>query len=174
MPLLLLLPLLVVALVLVWLLLLPLAMWQRYRSGRARRRAIGWMVSINAWSLLVSSAIFLCSAWLSGYWVDAALRFAAGGLAAGALVGMLGLALTRFESTPQGLFYTPNRWLVLTLALIVLVRLVYGVYRMQRAWVADTHVAWLSQQGSVLAVGGLLLGYYLAYAWGLRMRLRRI
>ena len=42
-----------------------------------------------------------------------------------------------------------------------------------QAWVSDIHAAWLAQQGSVLAVGGLLLGHYLAYAWGLRWRLRR-
>jgi hypothetical protein len=172
-PLLLLLPLLVVALVVLWLLFLPLALWQRYRRGRMRRRAVGWVTAMNAWSLLVSCVVFLCSAWLTGHWVAAALQFAAGGLAVGVSAGVLGLALTRFESTPQGLFYTPNRWLMLALALVVLLRLVYGVYRMQQAWVADTHVAWLSQQGSVLAVGGLLLGYYLAYAWGLRSQLRR-
>lgn len=174
MPLLLLLPFLVVAMVLAWLLLLPLAMWQRYRSGRARRRAIGWVASVNAWSLLISSVVFLCGAWLSGHWIDAALPFAAGGLATGALTGIAGLALTRFERTPQGLFYTPNRWLVLVLTLVVLARLVHGAYRMQQAWAAEAQMAWLSQQGSVLAIGGLLLGYYLAYAWGLRSRLRRM
>lgn len=174
MPLLLLLPLLVVVLVVLWLLFLPLALWQRYRRGRMRRRAVGWVAAINAWSLLVSSVVFLCSAWLTGHWVAAALQFAAGGLAAGLLAGVLGLGLTRFESTPQGLFYTPNRWLMLGLALVVLARVAYGVYRMQQTWVADTHAVWLSQQGSVLSVGGLLLGYYLAYAWGLRSRLRRI
>jgi len=44
---------------------------------------------------------------------------------------------------------------------------------MEQAWVSDAHAAWLAQQGSVLAVGGLLLGHYLAYAWGLRWRLPR-
>jgi hypothetical protein len=173
MPLLLLLPLLVVALIVLWLVFLPLAIWQRYRSGRARRRAVGWVTTINAWSLLVSSAIFLCSAWLSGYWVAAALPFAAGGLAVGVLAGALGLVLTRFESTPQGLFYTPNRWLLLTLTLLILTRLAFGLYRMQQVWGTDAHAAWLSQQGALLGLGGLVLGYYLAYAWGLRARLRR-
>ena len=171
MPLLLLLPLLVVVLLVLWLLFLPLALWQRYRSGRARRRAVGWLTAINAWSLLVSSVLFLGSAWLTGYWVTQALPFAAGGLAIGVLTGGLGLALTRFERTPGGLFYTPNRWLILTLTLVILARLAYGVYRMHQAWMTDAQ--WVSQQGSVLATGGLVLGYYLAYAWGLRSRLRR-
>ena len=170
---LLLLPLLVVALVLLWLLLMPLALWQRYRSGRSRRRAVRWVVTLNAWSLLVSVVLFLASAWIAGYWVDAALMYAGAGLLGGMLLGVMGLALTRFETTSQGVFYTPNRWLVLGLTLIVAARIGYGLYRMEQAWVSDAHAAWLAQQGSVLAVGGLLLGHYLAYAWGLRWRLPR-
>jgi hypothetical protein len=172
-PLLLLLPVLVLAIVLLWLLLLPFALWQRYRSGRARRRAVRWVTAVNAWSLLLSACLFLGSAWLTSHWIDAALRHAIAGLALGALAGLLGLALTRFEATPQGLFYTPNRWLVLALTLAVIARLAFGAYRMEQAWVGGAHAAWLSQQGSVLAVGGLVLGHYLAYAWGLRSRLRR-
>jgi hypothetical protein len=171
---LLLLPLLVLALMVLWLLLWPFALWQRYRMGRARRRAIAWVAGFNAWSLLVSVLVFLLGACLTGHWVEAALEDAAAGVVAGALLGLLGLALTRFEATPQGLYYTPNRWLVLALTLIVAARIAYSLYRMQQAWVADVHAAWLSQQGSVLAVGGLLLGHYLAYAWGLRRRLRRM
>ena len=170
---LLLLPLLVVALVLLWLLLMPFALWQRYRSGRSRRRAVRWVVTLNAWSLLVSTVLFLAGAWAAGYWVDAALAHAGAGLLAGMLLGVAGLALTRFEATPQGVFHTPNRWLVLALTLVVAARIGYGLYRMQQAWASDAHAAWLAQQGSVLAVGGLLLGHYLAYAWGLRWRLRR-
>jgi len=170
---LLLLPLLVACLVLLWLLLVPLALWQRYRSGRARRRAVRWVATLNAWSLLLSAALFLAGAWVAGVWVDAALAHAGSGLVAGAALGLAGLALTRFENTAQGLFYTPNRWLVLALTLVVAARIAYGLYRMEQAWAGDAHAAWLSQQGSVLAVGGLLLGHYLAYAWGLRWRLRR-
>lgn len=173
MPLLLLLPLLVVAVVLLWLLLLPLAMWQRYRSGRQRRRAVAWAIGINAWSLLVSAMVLLFSAWTSSFWVEGALRFAAGGLAIGVLLGWPGLALTRFETTPQGLFYTPNRWVALALTAMVVAKLAYGIYRLQQAWIAGQQSEWLSQQGGVWAVGGVLIGYYLAYAWGLRARLRR-
>lgn len=173
MPLLLLLPLLVVVLVVLWLLLVPVALWQRYRLGRARRRAVAWVAALNAWSLLASVLTFVFSAWLAGYWVDAALPYAIAGLGAGVLLGLLGLAITRFETTPQGLYYTPNRWLVLALTLVVAARIAYGLFRMEQAWAADARAAWLSEQGSVLAVGGLLLGHYLAYAWGLRRRIRR-
>src|SRR5688500_7002826 len=125
---LLLLPLLVACLVLLWLLLMPLALWQRYRSGRSRRRAVRWVVTLNAWSLLLSALLFLLGAWLAGYWIDAAAAYAAAGLLAGMLLGVLGFALTRLEATSQGVFYTPNRWLVLTLTLVVAARIGYGLY----------------------------------------------
>lgn len=170
---LLLLPLLIACLVLLWLLLMPLALWQRYRSGRSRRRAVRWVATLNAWSLLLSALLFLFGAWVAGYWIDAATAYAGAGLLAGMLLGVVGLALTRFEATSQGVFYTPNRWLALVLTLVVAARIGYGLYRMEQAWAAGAHATWLAQQGSVLAVGGLLLGHYLAYAWGLRWRLRR-
>jgi hypothetical protein len=174
MPLLLLVPLLLMALIALWALLLPLAMLQRYRLGKARRRAIGWVVRLNAWLLLGSAVVFALSAWLVGHWVDAALLHAAAGLGVGVLVGLAGLALTRFEREPRGLYYTPNRWLVLGLTLIVAARIGVGVLRAWQLWRADAQaMTWLSQQGSLLAVGGLLLGYYLAYGWGLRWRLRQ-
>ena len=45
MPLLLLLPLLILAIVALWALLLPISLIQRYRFGRKRRRVQGWVVS---------------------------------------------------------------------------------------------------------------------------------
>ena len=44
-----------------WALLLPLSLWQRYRYGRARRMARSWLLALNAWSLLVSVAIFMAA-----------------------------------------------------------------------------------------------------------------
>lgn len=174
MPLLLLIPLLLVAVVVLYLLVLPIALLQRYRAGRARRRMQGWAIAINAWLLVMSTMTFLLGAWISGRWIDSALQLAAIGLAAGVLLGAIGLTLTRFELEPRGWFYTPNRWLALALTLLVATRIGYGVWH---AWhwtrAGASHVQWLAQQGGLLAVGGILLGYYLAYTWGLRARLRR-
>ena len=44
---LLLIPLLVLVMVLLWALLLPVALIQRYRYGKSRRRAIGWTVALD-------------------------------------------------------------------------------------------------------------------------------
>jgi hypothetical protein len=172
MPLLLLLvvPLLMLAL---WALLLPVALVQRYRSGRARRRAVRWAMGLNGALLLVSTALFVFAAWVSGHWVDMAVPYAAAGWIAGALVGAIGVALTRVERGPDAVWFTPNRWLVLGLTLVVAARIGVGLVRAWQAWHTEAHVAWLAGQGSLLAVGGGLLGYYLAYNWGMRRRLFR-
>ena len=171
---LLLIPLAIAAFVALWLVTLPLAVWQRYRRGRARRRAQPWVVGANAWSLLVSALLFLLGAWIAGAWIDRAPAYAAAGLLAGFATGGVGLALTRYEVEPAGLFYTPNRWLVLALTLVVAVRIGYGLWHVLALWSAgESHAHWVQRQGSLLAVGGLLLGYHAAYLWGLRRRLAR-
>ena len=158
-------------LLVLWALLLPVALVQRYRLGRARRRAVRWAMGLNGVLLLVSTGLFVASAWMAGHWVDLAVPFAAAGWVAGALLGVLGVALTRVERAPEAIYFTTNRWLVLGLTLVVAARIVVGLLRAWQAWHADAHLAWLAQQGSLLAVGGGLLGYYLAYNWGMRRRL---
>ena len=175
MPLLLLLPVAVVALVALWLVLLPVSLWARYASGRARRRAQQWVVRGNAWLLAASVPMLLLSAWLASRWMHAALRDACLGLLLGVLVGIASLWLTRFERDAKGLVYTPNRWLVLGLTTLVALRIAAG------AWIAWRHAttgavdafgAWI-EAGAWTGVAGLFLGYALAYTWGLRARLSR-
>lgn len=172
MPLLLLVPLLVAAVFALWVLLLPLATIQRYRHGRARRRVQPWAVGANAWLLAVSALVFLASAWALGNWIPGALRDAVVGLAAGALVGMAGLRLDAFESTPKGFFRTPNRWLVLGLSLLLAARLALGIWLAWRDAAGSDAWAWVTR-GGLLGVAGVLLGFALATAWGLRARMRR-
>ncbi|RDZ26283.1 DUF1453 domain-containing protein [Lysobacter silvisoli] len=174
MPFLLLIALLVLGLILLWALLLPLVLVRRYRYGRSRRRGIRWTATLQALASFVSLLVFFASAWIAGHWVAGAPRYAAVGVAAGLLLGVLGLIATRFEYEPGGTYYTPNRWLVLALTLIVAVRLSVGLWQGLHLWgSADAGNAWLSRQGGLLAVGGLVLGYYLSYALGLRRKLAR-
>lgn len=169
---LLLIPLLLLGIVLLWALLLPLSLWQRYRSGKARRRVMPWALRINRGLLLVSTVVFGLGAWVSGYWVDAALAHASAGLALGGVLGAVALRVARFENTPGGLYYTPNRWLVLGVTGLVAARIALGLVHAWHLWRQDAADLWLGQQGSLLGVGGLLLGYYLATSWGLLRRLR--
>lgn len=172
MPLLLLIPLLLLVLLALWALLIPIGLIQRYRYGKARRRALPWAVALATALSLISLLLFFASAWVIGHWIDDAPVYAAAGLAAGCALGALGLGLTRFEDEARGLYYTPNRWLVLGLTLIVAARIVYGLWQGAQGW--SGHGAWLPRQGSLFAVGGLLLGYYQLYTLGLRRRLRPV
>lgn len=175
MPLLLLLPIGLLLLLAAWLVLLPITLWTRYRSGRARRRAQGWFIGGNAWLLALLLPIFLVTAWIATLWMDDALRDAGLGLLLGIAVGIVGVWLTRFERDAKGLIYTPNRCVVFALTTIVALRVLAGL------WMAWGHVSggvsgafgeWLDS-GAWMGIAGLFLGYGLAYTWGLRSRLSR-
>jgi hypothetical protein len=172
MPLLLLLLVLLVAVPVLWLLLLPFLLWARYRNGRARRRAQGWVIRINAWLLAISVPLLALSAWISSHWFADALLEAIAGLLLGGLVGIASLWLTRFEPDASGFHYTPNRWLGLGLTALVALRIVAGVaLGWQRMEGGASAPLWGLDAGGLLAIAGLFLGYALAYTWGLRARL---
>ena len=173
MPLLLLIPFLVIGVVALWVVLLPLSIFQRYRFGKARRRVQPWFVRANAWLLAASAVVFLVFAWVAGQWFEGALLDAVLGLAVGGLVGALGLVLDRFEWTSQGIFRTPNRWLVLGLSLLVAGRIAMGLWLVWSDGPDAGMSAWVTR-GGLLGIGGVLLGYATATAWGLRHRISRV
>jgi hypothetical protein len=153
--------------------LLSLAL--RYRAGTARRQGRGWVATMNVWVTSFSAALFLCFTFLISFWLGPTLRFALTGMAIGAVLGLLGLVLTQWESQPDGLFYTPSRWLALLVMLAIAARLVYGWWHaMHRNAPGDQHWLW-SASGTQLsvAVAAGLIGYYLVYAIGVRIRIAR-
>ena len=155
------------------LLAIPLSLFLGYRTGKARRLARRWVVTTNLVSLVISTTIFLAGAAVTSWWVPRALPFGALGLLAGGLLGLLGLAATRWEPTPRGLFYTPNRWLVLFVSLVVTARVGYGFWRVWHAWHRGAGESWLDVFGVAesMAAGAVVLGHYLVYFVGLRRRL---
>jgi hypothetical protein len=163
--------LLVVALVLAT----PFLLYLRYRTGTMRRRGRKWVANVNVGSLGLSAALLVWIAALTTFWVPHAFSYSLAGLFAGSLLGLLGLALTRWEMTTRGLHYTPNRWMVLLVTLAVVTRLVYGLWRIWHAWrAAPSDGSWLASAGVAgsMAVGALVIGYYLVYFAGVRLRLR--
>jgi hypothetical protein len=156
---------------------MPLLVVLRYRAGTMRRRGRKWAATFNLLSLFVSAALFLWVAALSELWVPKAFTYSLGGFACGCLLGLLGLALTRWEPTPQALYFTPNRPLVLLLTLAVTARLLYGLWRIWHAWRdSGANDSWLAAAGigGSMAVGALVIGYYLSYSAGVRWRLRHL
>jgi hypothetical protein len=153
--------------------LIPVALIQRYRAGTMRRRARPWLIKLNLAGVSLSIVVFLVSAALTNIWIPRAFPYAAAGLVAGLALGVLGLVLTRWEHQPPSLIYTPNRWLVLAITLAVAGRILYGFWRTYEAWHAlGGDVAWAASSGLAgsLGAGALVLGYYWTYWAGVARR----
>ena len=174
-------PLIALALAFVFLLIfvvvmVPLSLAMRFRATSTRRRAWGWVVTLNLFAACISAVVLLVTAAVSNAWIPNAFRYAAIGLACGLPLGLLGLALSRWEATPRGLHYTPNRWLILLITLVVTARILYGFWRAWHAFqTTPAGESWLAHSGAAgsMGAGAAVLGYYVVYWAGLRRRLRR-
>jgi hypothetical protein len=167
--------LLAVVLVLAPIVLMPVSLVIRYRAGTARRQARGWVAMLNVVGLVISTGLFLLGAALANIWVPHAFGYALLGLLGGFALGIIGLWLSRWERGGESLHYTPNRWLVLAVTLLVTARILFGLWRSWHTWhhaTGDSVLAAFGVAGS-LAAGAVVLGYYLSYWLGIRRRLRR-
>ncbi|MBA3651168.1 MAG: hypothetical protein H0W66_06755, partial [Chthoniobacterales bacterium] len=135
----------------------------RYRAGTARRQGRRWVATLNMWLTGFSALLFLLFAAGASFWIEHALRFALVGAGIGVLLGLAGLALTRWEMERGGLFYTPSRSLALLITMAIVARVVYGFWRHSHpAQGASSNplVAASAAQLS-LAVAAGLISYYL-------------
>ena len=153
---------------------IPIGLVQRYRLGKARRMARGWLALVNLLMIILSAAIFVWASALTNFWIPNAFKYSLLGLIGGTLLGLLGLALTKWEQTQRALHYTPNRWLVLALTLAVATRLLYGLWRVWHTWRTTGGESWLASAGVAgsIAIGAVVLGYYLSYSAGVYRRIK--
>src|SRR6185312_2340750 len=87
-----------------------------------------------------------------------------GGLLLGAILGFAGLRLTKFETTDEGHFYTPNTYIGGALSVLLIGRMLY------RYWQAEhTSAGNLAMMHSPLTyfIIGLTFGYYIIFYIGL-------
>jgi NhaP-type Na+/H+ or K+/H+ antiporter len=89
-----------------------------------------------------------------------------GGLVLGALLGFVGLKLTRFVTTEEGHFYTPNTHIGIALSVLFAGRILYNYWIRSQPSVASDHPQML-QSPLTLFIFGLVAGYYLVYYIGL-------
>jgi hypothetical protein len=152
--------------------------WRVYRRirrniGRQRLHPVRAMFSI----LILSAVTALFALTSIGH--PKVLLALAGGAAAGIGLGFVGLRLTRFESTAEGHFYTPNTPIGVSLSLLLTGRVLY------RFWVnrdvmassfdpnaAVGHAPPPLQSPLTFLIFGLTAGYYIVYQIGLYLHSR--
>lgn len=89
-----------------------------------------------------------------------------GGLLLGAMLGFVGLRLTKFETTAEGHFYTPNTHIGVALSLLFVGRMLYRFWVLRDAATAAGHPP-LMQSPLTYFIVGLTFGYYIVYYIGL-------
>jgi len=90
------------------------------------------------------------------------------GVIAGIALAAYGLRLTKFESTPAGLYYTPNAHIGIALSLLFVARIAWRFVQMYDAAGASAEPpAAFMRSPATLLVLGALAGYYASYAFGL-------
>lgn len=149
------------------LLLAPLLAWRIYARLRrmvGRQRLSG----VRPWITLILFPAVVVSLAYSVQWHIERLPWLAGGVVLGSLLGVYGLRRTRFESTREGLFYTPHTHLGIALSLLLVGRVVYRLIELEVLDPAAPHgAAQFAQSPLTQAIFGLLAGYYFTYAVGL-------
>jgi cytochrome b561 len=155
-----------------FLIAIPLIGWRLYSRIR---RSIGRqpLSKVRPWVTLVIFPIIIVLLGLATHGAGAKLGLLMAGIAVGTALGLFGLSKTRFENTPQGMFYTPNAHLGIALSALFTARVIYRMiqlYQMDPA--AQPHPGDFANSPLTLAIFGLLAGYYCAYAVGL-IRWRR-
>ena len=155
--------------------LIPISIIQRFRIGTARRPARGWVASLNLAAVTLSAALVLVGASVTSRWIAPALTYTLAGVGIGAVLGLLGFTITRWEYVNGRLHYTPNRWLVTAITLVVAVRVLYGFWRSWQTWRASVDaMTWVAASGleTSMSAGAVVLGYYLIFWAGVRARIR--
>ena len=93
------------------------------------------------------------------------------GLLLGAVLGLFGLRLTKFETTEEGHFYTPDTRIGVALSLLFIGRLLYRFWAVRN--VTASHGSPPPFQSPLtFFIFGLIAGYYIVYYVGLFIHTR--
>ena len=156
---------------------IPLSLVMRYRVATTRRRLRPWVATVNVVGFWLSAMILLFTAWVTSLWLPEALPYVATGLGIGVVLGLLGVAMSRWEDEPEGIYVTANRLLILLVVVVVVARIGYGVWRVGSLWGSEgAEGGWMARAGVAgsMAAGAILVGHSLAFWAGVRFRMRRI
>ena len=160
-------PILIAAIV-VW------RIYMRMRRTFGRQSVQPRRMTIRITVLALIGVLLLLAAKLDVWTLGGVL---AGG-ACGALLALLGLRHTQFESTPEGRFYTPHTYIGLTVTVLFLARLAYDIALLSHGMPTASSSPgnpYAAEQDNplTLAVSGTFIGYYLAYYAGVLRKSRQ-
>lgn len=152
---------------------IPLIFWRLYARLKAligRQASRSW----RHWSAAVIFPLVLMGLLLIALPNARAIVGVVGGVAIGTAVGVLALRRTRFEVTPEGLFYTPNKYIGGTLSSVLIVFVLVRTYEHFFAAGATGPPSWSTLWRTPLAmlVFAAFAAYYATFAIGL-IRWRR-
>jgi hypothetical protein len=140
--------------------------WSIYRRVR---RSIGKQ-KLRPRRVIVRLVIFCVVSFLiilAGLQAPLVLLGFGGGIFSGAALGFLGLRLTKFETTEEGHFYTPDTRIGVALSLLLAGRLIYRMFVLgDTNYLASGHPPAMQSPLTFLIIG-LTFGYYLVYYVGL-------
>ena len=72
-------------------------------SKHGARLGPRWLATLNLVMIVFSAALFVTVAAMTSFWVSNAFRYSLFGFMGGCLLGLLGVAMTRWEETPRAL-----------------------------------------------------------------------
>ena len=149
-----------------------LVAWRLYRRTRKLLVRQHFSAKRSRLSLVIFPLLLLLFLW-SSYSHPLAVAAELGGVLIGVVLAVYGLRHTKYENTPEGLFYTPNAHIGIALSVLFIGRV---VYRMFVLYSMDPYAAQspndFAASPLTLGIFGLLAGYYVTYAIGL-VRWRR-
>ena len=151
-----------------------LILWRAYSRIR---RMVGrqHLSKVRPWVTVIVFPVILALLGVAVFAKPTSLAALLGGVVIGVSLGIYGLRVTRFENTPQGLFYTPSAHVGIALSLVFIARILYRLFQMY----ASPGQMYGPYPGSspgqmgyattplTLLILGTLAGYYVTYAIGL-------
>lgn len=95
-----------------------------------------------------------------------------GGLLLGVPLALIGLQLTKFETTPEGNFYTPDTVIGVTMIVLLAGRIAYRIYALYSLMPTLTGepTPQMFQSPLTLLIYGVTAGYHIAYYAGVLLR----
>ncbi len=148
-----------------------LVLYRRIRRNVGRqefklRRLILRLVVFSVFTLVIAALSLDLPSSLAGL---------GGGILLGVPLGLLGLRLTRFETTDEGHFYRPNTYIGVAISLVLVGRLAHRLTELHAASLdASHHAPSLLQSPLTLFILGVLAGYYIFYNINLLVLHRRM